>query len=105
MSEWYYILDETERGPVSEDDLKHIFASGTLPLNTPVWREGMEDWTAAGDCPDLRDEDSNEVFQGNQSASDCPDSSQLAEKTRETRNRYFLGVCVFLLIVIIPWLA
>ncbi len=51
MAEWYYILEGEEQGPISEDDLKHIFDSGALPLTTPVWREGMDDWVAAETSP------------------------------------------------------
>jgi hypothetical protein len=47
MAEWYYRLDEAVQGPVNEDDLKHIFDSGALPLTTPIWCEGMKDWVEA----------------------------------------------------------
>ena len=53
MAEWYYRLEGTNQGPVSEQDLKHIFESGTLSLNTPVWKEGMQDWAEAKMIPAL----------------------------------------------------
>ncbi len=50
VSEWYYILEGQEQGPLSEEDLKHVFECGALPLTTPVWRDGMEEWVQAKDC-------------------------------------------------------
>ncbi len=47
MTQWFYRLNETNQGPVSEDDLKHIFESGALPLTTTVWSEGMNEWVEA----------------------------------------------------------
>jgi TPR repeat protein len=47
MAEWYYRFEEDVEGPLSEDDFKHIFDSGALPLTTQVWREGMENWAEA----------------------------------------------------------
>lgn len=47
MNEWYYRLGEDVQGPVSEEDLNHIFESGALPDETRVWCEGMQDWKAA----------------------------------------------------------
>ncbi len=53
MTEWFYRMDGTNEGPVSEDDLKHIFDSKALPLSTSVWKEGMEDWVEAQTIPVL----------------------------------------------------
>ena len=47
QTEWYYIRDKTQQGPISERDLRHVFESGLMPLTTPVWREGMEEWQSA----------------------------------------------------------
>lgn len=47
MTEWYYRLGEEVQGPVSLEDLKHIFESGALPGETQVWCEGMQDWGVA----------------------------------------------------------
>ena len=49
MTEWFYRLNGTNQGPVSEADLKHIFDSGALPLSTPVWHNGMEEWVEANE--------------------------------------------------------
>lgn len=53
MAEWYYQFNGENQGPVSQDDLKHIFDSGALPMSTPVWCEGMGDWDEAKRIPDL----------------------------------------------------
>ena len=46
MAEWFYRLNGADQGPISDDDLKHIIDSGALPDSTPIWKEGMDDWTA-----------------------------------------------------------
>jgi hypothetical protein len=43
---WYYDSDGTEHGPIEESLLKQLLASGQLPPETVVWREGMGQWTA-----------------------------------------------------------
>ncbi|MFN7139490.1 MAG: DUF4339 domain-containing protein, partial [Limisphaerales bacterium] len=47
MADWYYRFNGSEQGPISEEDLKHIFDSGALPLSTPVWKEGSSGWCRA----------------------------------------------------------
>jgi len=53
MANWFYILDGREQGPISEEDLNHVFACGALPGTTPIWRAGMEDWCMALKCYDF----------------------------------------------------
>lgn len=53
MAEWYYRLEEDVQGPLGEDEFKHIFQNGALPMTTEVWREGMKDWVEAGSIPTL----------------------------------------------------
>jgi len=47
MSEWYYAVDNQQKGPIGESELRSQFSSGKLPSGTLVWKEGMENWTPA----------------------------------------------------------
>lgn len=49
---WYYALNGQQLGPVSEQQLSQLIASGTLNSSTLAWREGMGDWQPIGvACP------------------------------------------------------
>lgn len=41
---YYYALNGQQNGPVPEEELKHMVASGSLAQDTMIWREGMADW-------------------------------------------------------------
>ncbi|MEM1289289.1 MAG: DUF805 domain-containing protein [Pseudomonadota bacterium] len=45
--EWYYAVGREQRGPVSERDLQRLISSGEVGADSLVWREGMENWSAA----------------------------------------------------------
>jgi uncharacterized membrane protein len=48
MSDWYYAVNNEQKGPVNESELKAQFAARKLsPDNTLVWKDGMENWTPA----------------------------------------------------------
>lgn len=49
--EWFVAVDGQQEGPVTLDALR----ARALTADTPVWREGMAGWTAAGEVPDLAD--------------------------------------------------
>lgn len=63
--EWFYAVDETQLGPVTEADLRAKFASGEIRGETLIWHEGLDDWapyssvigeaatTSASASPDL----------------------------------------------------
>ena len=49
---WYYALNGQQLGPVSDQDLAKLAASGTINANTLVWRDGQADWQpVATACP------------------------------------------------------
>ncbi|WP_257307020.1 DUF4339 domain-containing protein [Geothrix campi] len=52
-TQWKYIQQGQAMGPVSEDQVKALLASGSLGWDDLVWREGMPDWTTARMAPDL----------------------------------------------------
>jgi hypothetical protein len=50
---WYYAASGVKNGPVSEDDLRALAASGRLLPTDLVWSEGMTDWLPAASIPGL----------------------------------------------------
>jgi len=44
---WYYARNNQRLGPVSDDELRALVANGTVVRQTPVWKEGMQDWAQA----------------------------------------------------------
>ena len=50
---WFYKVGDAKRGPVSTEDLRTMFLNKNLPLESRVWREGMESWLVAKDVGDL----------------------------------------------------
>jgi len=53
MSEWYYLENSEQRGPVAKGDLVQLFRSGRLGPDTLVWTEQLGDWTPAMAIDDL----------------------------------------------------
>ncbi len=52
-SQWNYIQNGQTLGPVPEEQLKALLASGALRGDDLVWREGLTGWVAAKQCPEL----------------------------------------------------
>lgn len=50
---WFYAQGDSTGGPVSEDQLRGLLTSGTLPPDALVWREGLTTWLPASECPPL----------------------------------------------------
>lgn len=46
-AQWFYAKDGNQAGPIPQHELSSLLASGAIPADTPVWCEGMEEWTAA----------------------------------------------------------
>ncbi|HOH33973.1 MAG TPA: DUF4190 domain-containing protein [Candidatus Hydrogenedentes bacterium] len=44
MSNWYYLVDEEQHGPVGEEDIQQMMASGELRPDDLLWQAGMSDW-------------------------------------------------------------
>ncbi len=47
MSDWYYAVNNEQKGPVNESEIKAQLASNKLPSDALVWKEGMDNWTPA----------------------------------------------------------
>ena len=50
---WYYNQNGQQFGPVHQSDFENMLRSGMISPQTPVWKDGMADWTAAGQVPEL----------------------------------------------------
>jgi hypothetical protein len=47
-SQWYYVKDGTQRGPIDETDLSRLIQHGALAPETPVFQDGLGgDWIPA----------------------------------------------------------
>jgi uncharacterized membrane protein len=53
MSDWYYAVNNEQKGPVNESDLKTQLAGGKLPPETLVWKDGLDNWTPASQVPNF----------------------------------------------------
>jgi uncharacterized membrane protein len=51
MSDWYYAVDNEQKGPINESELKANFATNKLPTDTLVWKDGMDNWAPANQVP------------------------------------------------------
>jgi uncharacterized protein DUF4339 len=49
-NDWYYLKPNQEEavGPISADELKHLYVMGRVSKNTLVWTEGMQNWEEIG---------------------------------------------------------
>jgi len=52
-SQWNYVQNGQSLGPVPEEQLKAMLASGALKWDDLVWRDGMAGWLAAKQIPEL----------------------------------------------------
>ena len=46
--EWYYAKNGKQEGPVSAESLQSMIVSGAVAPTDLIWREGMAEWTPAG---------------------------------------------------------
>ncbi len=54
-TEWYYAVDGTSVGPVSEANFAELVRNGTIRSETLVWQQGMEDWIPFGSAEEIMD--------------------------------------------------
>lgn len=52
--EWFYALNQEQKGPVSFEQLKGLLQAGVITGGSLVWREGMSEWMAVEVVPKLR---------------------------------------------------
>jgi hypothetical protein len=49
----YIVVDDSQAGPFSDDDLVKLAQDNLLTANTLVWKPGMTDWLPAVQVPDV----------------------------------------------------
>ena len=54
ISEYYVLFGSDRQGPISLEELVQFHQNGKFKSDTLVWKEGMEQWSRAGDCPDFQ---------------------------------------------------
>ncbi len=52
-TEWYYVKDDRQNGPVALDNLVDLIRSGVLTGESYVWTGGWENWRHAGEVAEL----------------------------------------------------
>lgn len=52
--EWFYALNQEQKGPVSFEQLKGLLQAGVLSGSSLVWKDGMAEWLSAEMVPNLR---------------------------------------------------
>lgn len=50
---WYYSQSGQQDGPVTQEELSMMLRNHQVGMDTPVWREGMEDWRPINQVPEL----------------------------------------------------
>jgi membrane protease subunit (stomatin/prohibitin family) len=52
-AQWFVAVNGQQTGPLEADALQQLAAAGQLTAATLVWRNGMAQWTAASDVPEV----------------------------------------------------
>ncbi len=81
MNQWYYILEGKVQGPLSEEDMKHVFCCGALPFETQVWQEGMKAWANATNCLNFAETSANSKTQSIQAITSCRAEKTVSQKS------------------------
>lgn len=56
-TQWYYAVEGTSVGPVSQSEFDRLVATGAIRRDTLIWQEGMEDWLPYGRTDDAGADD------------------------------------------------
>ncbi len=59
MSQWYYVVDDRQVGPVSQQELAELFHSRRLHPSTSVWSQSLTGWVMASTISGLTPIDSD----------------------------------------------
>ncbi|QVL32578.1 RDD family protein [Telmatocola sphagniphila] len=52
-AQWYFAINDQEKGPVTAQDLKKLADAGKLTTKDLVWKEGLPNWIPAGQVKGL----------------------------------------------------
>lgn len=54
MHSWYVAVNGQQQGPFDQQQIQQAFIAGQYNLDTLVWRNGFNDWTAIAQVPELQ---------------------------------------------------
>lgn len=54
-TEWHIVVDGEQQGPYTTEQIKEYITTGSLALETLVWRDGFDDWIPAREVRDFAD--------------------------------------------------
>jgi len=52
MAKWYYSINGAQQGPVDDEEMRAMLASGMVHSSTLVWRDGMDAWQPLSSQPE-----------------------------------------------------
>lgn len=53
MKDWYVIINETQQGPFSPEEIHTMIAGGQINPQIFAWKEGMDNWLPIAQIPEL----------------------------------------------------
>lgn len=53
MEQWFYAVGGQQHGPVSDETLRELIATGKIGIDDLVWQNGMAEWAPAQSIPSL----------------------------------------------------
>ncbi|BAM86332.1 conserved membrane hypothetical protein [Bradyrhizobium oligotrophicum S58] len=105
---WYYAAQGQQQGPIAEDELRDLIASGVVTAETLLWSDGMAGWEKAGRIPGLMSGVSASL-PGGPPAFDGGGASAGALSAKLDTFPYFGWTLLYVvgqfLVVITPWTA
>lgn len=78
---WYYISGGKKQGPVDADRLTSMLTSGSLPADTRVWTNGMDNWSPASGTS-LMNGTGNAMHTAGAGSQDAADNTPAKRKSR-----------------------
>ncbi len=107
---WYYVINDEQKGPITQDELNLLVNHNVIKYETLVWRQGLSDWIKLSEINSLSNSEKTSTKQTFNTNSTNP----IAE-TDERKTDPFaiitlaaaLGSWVFLPIIFVPvgWLS
>ena len=59
MSKWYYGKDNSQHGPISENEIRNLLSTKQIDPNTIIWCEGMDNWQPLIEVPEFSPTNNN----------------------------------------------
>lgn len=92
-NKWFYIKDDVNNGPISDDDLKSLLEAGLLDDTALIWREGLPEWIVASSL-DVK----SPVAESERTIQNA-NGSKFLEKYNNHPAKYQLGLLIAVIII------